>query len=117
MTDEFELVGLEDSGYSVKVRSALRSKEIPFRWTNRSLKNNAFFKKHAQVPLLPLILLPDRSTMQDSTPILEYLEAQYPEPSIHPDEPASRFVSILLEWLSPGPTRTTSPFSKSPTFA
>ena len=55
--------------------------------------------------------------MQDSTPILEYLEAQYPEPSIHPDEPASRFVSILLEWLSPGPTRTTSPFSKSPTFA
>jgi glutathione S-transferase len=55
--------------------------------------------------------------MQESTRILEYLEAQHPEHSLHPDEPASRFVSILLEWLSPGPTRTTSPFSKSPAFA
>ena len=50
MTDEFELVGLEDSGNSVKVRSALRYKKIPFRWTNRSLKNNAFFKKTPKSP-------------------------------------------------------------------
>ena len=56
MTDEFELVGLEDSGYSVKVRSTLRYKRIPSRWTNRSLKNNpslkndAFFKKKPKSP-------------------------------------------------------------------
>ena len=35
--------------------------------------------------------------MQDSTPIIEHLEAANPEPSIHPDDPTLAFVSALLE--------------------
>jgi glutathione S-transferase len=35
--------------------------------------------------------------MQDSTPILELLEERHPEPGIHPEDPALRFLANLLE--------------------
>jgi len=91
------LIGLEMSPYSLKVRSYLRYKQIPFRWIDRSRKNEALFQRHARVQLIPLVLFSDDDAMQDSTPIIERLEAEHPEPSIHPDQPAARFVSELLE--------------------
>jgi glutathione S-transferase len=92
------LIGLEMSPYSLKVRSYLRYKRIPFEWIDRNRRSEALFQKHARVQLIPLVLFPDGGdAMQDSTPIIERLEAEYPEPSIHPDEPAARFVSELLE--------------------
>ena len=91
------LIGIEMSPYTLKVRSYLRYKQIPFEWISRNRKNEALFQKHARVQLIPLVLFSDDDAMQDSTPIIERLEAEHPEPSIHPDEPAARFVSELLE--------------------
>jgi len=91
------LIGLEMSPYTLKVRSYLRYKQIPFEWVSRNRKNEALFQKHARVQLIPLVLFSDDDAMQDSTPIIERIEAEYPEPSIHPDGPAARFVSELLE--------------------
>jgi len=91
------LIGLGMSPYSLKVRSYLRYKQIPFEWIERSRKNEGLFQKHARVQLIPLVLFADDDAMQDSTPIIERLEAQYPEPKIHPAEPAARFISALVE--------------------
>jgi len=91
------LIGLEMSPYSLKVRSYLRYKRIPFEWIGRNRKTEALFQKHARVQLIPLVLFSDTDSMQDSTPIIERLESEYPEPSIHPPVPAARFVSALLE--------------------
>lgn len=85
------------SPYSLKVRSYLRYKGIPFEWIDRSRKNEALFQKHARVQLIPLVLFSDDDSMQDSTPILERLEGEHPTPSIYPKEPAARFISELLE--------------------
>jgi glutathione S-transferase len=97
MPAQLRLIGLEMSPYSLKVRSYLRYKKIPFEWIERSRNNEKLFQRHARVQLIPLVLFGDDDAMQDSTPILERLEAEHPEPSIHPPTPAARFVSVLLE--------------------
>jgi glutathione S-transferase len=97
MSQPLRVIGMEMSPYSLKVRSYLRYKEIPFEWIGRNRSTEALFQKHAKVQLIPLVLFSDDDAMQDSTPIIERLEAEHPEPSIHPPEPAARFVSQLLE--------------------
>jgi glutathione S-transferase len=97
MGDPLRLFGNELSPYSVKVRSYLRYKGIPHVWVVRDSTSQAEFARHAKLPLIPLLLFPDGTSMQDSTPIIERLEALHPEPSIHPPDPALAFLSALLE--------------------
>jgi hypothetical protein len=94
--NNYRLVGRPESGYSLKIQSALRFKRVRFEWMDR-FKNEAIYQQHAKVQLIPLLLLADGSAMQDSTPILEMLEAEYPESSMHPLNPALRFLSEVLE--------------------
>ncbi len=105
MPDNYRIFGSELSPYSVKVRSYFRFKDIPHEWVVRTPANMAEFQAHAKLPLIPLVLSPDEQAMQDSTPIMEKLDALAPEPSSHPDDPALAFISVLLEeygdeWLN-----------------
>ena len=97
MGEPLRAFGNELSPYSVKVRSYLRYKEIPHVWLVRDATNQEEYARHAKLPLIPLLILPDGTSLQDSTPIIEHLERQYPEPSIHPGEPGLAFLSALLE--------------------
>ncbi len=98
MTEPYTLIGSSMSPYSVKVRSYLTYKGIPFIWEERSVLNGKKFAELARVPLVPLLLRPDGSAIQDSTLIIEdELEPKYPEPTLYPPEPAARFLSQLLE--------------------
>jgi glutathione S-transferase len=97
MTTPYRVFGAEMSPYSVKVRSYLRYKGIPHEWIPRSPANQAEFQKYAKLPLVPLVVTPEDEGIQDSTPIIETLEARFPEPSIHPDDPALAFLSALVE--------------------
>jgi glutathione S-transferase len=93
----YRIFGSELSPYSVKVRSYFRYKGIPHTWVLRNASNMDEFRRHARLPLIPLVLAPGGEALQDSTPILERLEEDFPEPSIHPPDPAAAFVSALLE--------------------
>jgi glutathione S-transferase len=97
MASTYRIFGAELSPYSVKVRSYFRYKQIPHEWVPRNSSNQDEFKKYAKLPLVPLVITPDGRGLQDSTPILEAFEREFPEPSIHPKEPVARFVSALLE--------------------
>jgi glutathione S-transferase len=97
MADVHRIFGAEVSPYSVKVRSYFRYKQIPHEWILRGGAEMEEFKKYAKLPLIPLVVTPEDKGIQDSTPILEKLEAEHPEPSIHPDDPVAAFVSALLE--------------------
>lgn len=79
---QFRLLGLEASPYTMKVESFLKFKGIQYEWINRSLKNEKLFQNHAKVQLIPLLFFPSGETMQDSTPLIEKLEAKYANPSI-----------------------------------
>ncbi len=97
MADVHRIWGAEISPYSVKVRSYFRYKGIPHEWIVRGPDNMEEYQKYAKLPLVPVVATPDGEALQDSTPILETLEARNPEPSIHPSDPVSCFVSALLE--------------------
>ncbi len=97
MSRPYRIFGAELSPYSIKVRSYFRYKRIPHEWIGRSARNQEEFRRYAKLPLVPLVVTPDDRGMQDSTPILEKMEARYPEPSIYPDDPTAAFISALLE--------------------
>jgi len=105
MTAPFRLYGAELSPYSIKVRSYLRYKGVEFEWLPRSQARQEEFTRYAKLPLIPVLVDADETALQDSTPIIEKLEAQFPEPSIIPEEPALAFLSALIEdyadeWLN-----------------
>lgn len=97
MTSVYRVHGVEISPYSVKVRSYFRYKRIPHRWIPRNQDAEGEYQKYAKLQVVPLVVTPNDEAIQDSTPIIEHLEALYPEPSIHPTNPDARFVSVLLE--------------------
>lgn len=98
------------SPYSHKVRAALRYRRIPHDWTvplggfdgTANCAGLASYKKR----LLPVVLYPDGSAWNDSTPILHEMESLHPEgPSILPPTPGQRFLARLVEdfadeWLA-----------------
>lgn len=97
MSSPHRIFGIEMSPYSVKVRSYFRYKAIPHEWIVRNVETQAEYQKYAKLPIVPLVVTPQGEGVQDSTPILERIEAAHPEPSIHPADPVSGFVSALLE--------------------
>ena len=97
MSDVYRIFGAEISPYSVKVRSYYRYKGIPHEWIPRTAETQAESQKYAKLPLIPIVATPEDEGIQDSTPILEKMEALFPEPSIHPDDPSLAFLSALIE--------------------
>jgi glutathione S-transferase len=93
----YTIYGNELSPYSIKVRSYFRYKRIPHEWLIRNSRTEEEFRKHAKLPLIPLVVTPEGQGLQDSTPILERFEKLVPDPSIHPADPALAFLSALIE--------------------
>lgn len=105
MAGPFRLYGAELSPYSVKVRSYMRYKGIEFDWAPRTNARQEEFQRYAKLPLIPVLVDADDNALQDSTPIIEKLEAQYAEPSIVPKDASLSFLSALIEdyadeWLN-----------------
>jgi glutathione S-transferase len=97
MAGNYRVFGSEMSPYSVKVRSYLRYKGIPHAWIPRRPDNDEDYRRYARLPIIPTVVTPEDEGLQDSTPIIEAIEARVPSPSIHPDDPALAFVSALIE--------------------
>ena len=97
MAEVYRIIGAEMSPYSVKVRSYFRYKAIPHQWVLRNAESQAEFEKYARMPIIPLVVTPDGTGIQDSTPIIDAMEKLFPEPSIHPADPVARFISALTE--------------------
>jgi glutathione S-transferase len=97
MPDGYRIIGAEMSPYSVKIRSYFRYKAIPHQWILRNAASQAEYEKHARMPIIPLVITPEGTGIQDSTPIIDAMEKLYPQPSIHPDDAVMRFISALVE--------------------
>lgn len=100
MTDEnqYLIYGSNNSPYSIKARAYAIYKNIPHKWVLRGSDEEGY-KKVAKLPLVPAIRIPGSGAgMQDSTPIMEYFDATFPNSvSTHPPTKTLRFLSELLE--------------------
>src|SRR5579859_916045 len=97
MSRTYRIFGSEMSPYSVKVRSYFRFKRIAHAWIPRGADNDDEYRRFSRLPIIPTVATPDNEGLQDSTPIIEAIESRFPEPSIHPGDPALAFLSALIE--------------------
>ena len=74
MAEGYRIIGAEMSPYSVKVRSYFRYKGIPHQWVLRNAASQAEYEKHAKMPIIPLVVTPEGTGIQDSTPIIDQME-------------------------------------------
>lgn len=91
-------LGWEVSPYSAKTRSYLRYKGIPH--IDRAPNVVELFGRVARTvgrPIMPTLITPEGSLWQDSSEIIDGLEARFPSPSIHPPGATQRLASYLLE--------------------
>ena len=101
----YRLFGAETSAYSTKMRSYLKYKTVPFDWVPRTQDSDAELKSLSRFPTLPVLVTASGFAVHDTTPMMEALEADSPEPSATPADPATAFLACVLEeyadvWLA-----------------
>lgn len=97
INDRYTLWGGPLSAFSAKVRSYLIKKRIPYRemypshpdFGQRILPAIGLF-------VIPVLETPEGEIVQDSTDIIDYLEARFPEPCFIPETPIQRTLASLL---------------------
>ena len=92
--------GAFSSPYSLKMRAVLRYRRIPFRWVLKDSQWDIY--PQGSVPVIPVLIFPGDDggyleTLTDSSPQITRLEADFPERSLVPTDPAVAFIDFLLE--------------------
>ncbi len=92
------LYGNQPSYFAAKVRSYLRKKGIQFeeRLTNHPHYIDVVAPK-AGVNLTPVIEAADGEVVQDTTEIIDFFEARYPDCPVYPAGAKQRLVALLFE--------------------
>ncbi len=86
--------GADVSYFSGKVRPALPQKNLWYREVVPNLKE---IVGKTGVAFIPVLMTPDGEAWQDTSAILDRLEAAHPEPPLYPMTPVQRVVAYLIE--------------------
>jgi glutathione S-transferase len=98
MTTAFTLYGWQLSYFTGKVRCYLNYKGIPYVDQQVDLFTlMRTIKRHTGVVVMPVLRTPDAEWLQDSSVIIDHLEALYPATPVLPTTPIQRFTAYLLE--------------------
>ena len=94
----YKLYMAEESYFSAKVRPGFRWKRVPHvevLATTRVYRE--VLRPRTGLRMIPVVVGPDDETLQDSSEILDALEARYPDPPLYPTTPVQRVVAYLWE--------------------
>lgn len=105
MGANYRLFGAETSPYSIKIRSFLRYKKLPFDWVEKGLASDEEFRALAKSEALPMLVSPKGAVSHDTSAIMAMLDAANAKPYAQPLDPACRVLALLLEkyadeWLN-----------------
>jgi glutathione S-transferase len=88
----------EVSYFSAKVRPALRYKRVPHvEILATPTAYRAVIRPRTGLAMIPVVVTPEDETWQDSSDILDALEARYPTPALYPATPVQRMAGYLIE--------------------
>ena len=94
----YRLFGADASYYTTKIDAWLAYKRIAHR---RELGTRAVFAAEilprVGYPVIPVLVAPDGTTLQDTSEMIDTLERQHPVPPTLPATPAGRFLCLLFE--------------------
>jgi glutathione S-transferase len=96
--DLYRLYGAEVSYFTAKVRPALRAKGVRFAELIATAQvYRDLIRARTGLAFIPVVTTPDGEIWQDTSEILDRLEARVPAPALVPPSPFLRVVSALLE--------------------
>jgi glutathione S-transferase len=91
----YEVWGQLGSPYSLKMRAVMRYRRLPHVW--RPISRDSPVRAKVKVPVIPIVRFGDDDWRNDSTPMIQALEALHPERSLVPTDPGDAFLAMLLE--------------------
>ncbi|MGB1158804.1 MAG: glutathione S-transferase N-terminal domain-containing protein [Porticoccaceae bacterium] len=100
----YKLYGHLGSPYSIKMRSLMRYRQIPFQFKSRRIDWEYPYQQ-VKVKVIPILEYPDGKLQNDSTVLIYSLEQSHTERSVIPQLEADAFLALLIEdmadeWLS-----------------
>lgn len=99
----FKLISATPSPYARKVRIALAEKGLPFELlTEVPWDSTTSTPRFNPLEKLPILLLPDGSSVYESSYILQYLELKYPQVPLLPGDIDGQLEARKLEVLCDG---------------
>lgn len=93
-TAPYILHAADVSYFSGKVRPAFAHKSL---WVREVLPDIPEIKRRTGVHFFPAVETPDGQMWQDTSDILDRLEAAHPDPALYPSTPVQRMVAYLVE--------------------
>jgi glutathione S-transferase len=98
MAIDYLLYGADHSLFTGKARAYMRFKN--FNWEERTATREVYrniILPNIGAPIIPVLETATGDFIQDTTDIIDYLEAQHPEVPVYPQTPVQRLVALLLE--------------------
>ncbi|PHR60106.1 MAG: glutathione S-transferase [Robiginitomaculum sp.] len=94
----YQLIAAPLSLYSGKVRGYMRWKNIAYRevLSSRSVYQDTIMPRIGY-PIIPIMITPDDQTVQDTTDMIEYIEAHETTASITPTTPKQHLAALIFE--------------------
>ena len=94
----YRLYVSDSSYYSGKLEAYLRYKDIP----HERIEINIDVMREQILPAtgfmkVPVMQCPDGRWLKDTTPMLQWLDRQHPQYPVYPEDPATRFLALLVE--------------------
>tara|TARA_R110002049_G_scaffold56036_5_gene154873 strand:- start:2757 stop:3878 length:1122 start_codon:yes stop_codon:yes gene_type:complete len=98
MDVDYIMYGSEHSLFSGKARAYLRYKGL--NWEERPATREVYLNTivpNIGAPIIPVLETADGKFVQDTTDIIDFLEARHPQSPVYPGTPVQRLVALLLE--------------------
>jgi glutathione S-transferase len=96
--DKYQLYVSDSSYFSGKLEAYVRYKGLPHDRHEISINTmREVILPATGLIKVPVMQCPDGRWLKDTTPMIQWLDGQHPEPPVYPAEAAARFIALLVE--------------------